>query len=155
MSSLPMTTDQDLKNIAKKLKIKNYRGFFMRNQSMPPLRQGFYIFNLDDWKNSGTHWTTALVTKKGQDNLYFDSFGFDPPTEIKKFLKSAGDDVLYSTISLQDDKADSCGYWVLNFMHNMQQSKKTPTDAYLDYIHKLYSFDTKDNEKKLKKAFAH
>ena len=43
------------------------------------------ILNLDDSSGRKTHWVAWI--KRGQDEIYFDSYGL-PPTEFMKYLKS-------------------------------------------------------------------
>ena len=51
-------TNLELVKYAKKLKIPNFRGVFMRDElaSMKPQKNETEIINLDSTKGSGTHW---------------------------------------------------------------------------------------------------
>src|SRR5690349_3807171 len=70
----------------KELKIKNFKGVFMRDE-LNNREVGKYnkneclILNLDHSQNNGTHWTCLFI--KNGISIYFDSFGLDPPEEIK------------------------------------------------------------------------
>ena len=150
---LPLTTNQDLDALAKKMKIKNYKGVYMRDETLPPLKLGKYVFNLDNEDSTGTHWVGLIVTAHGKNNLYFDSFGMNVPEEIKEWAKSLGDDLYYSTIPVQDDTSSSCGYFVLRFLKYIQDSKSKQLNAYSDFVHKNFTNDTKQNEKKLAEYF--
>ena len=83
---LPPLTNSDLLKFVKELKIKNFRGVFMRD-TLPNVSEEVEvgIVNLDSSNNSGSHW--VRYSKKGDKNYYFDSFGLDPPEEIMKYLK--------------------------------------------------------------------
>ena len=150
---LPITTNIELDASAKKMKIKTYKGIFMRNEPLPELKLGKYIFNLDDKEKSGTHWVGLIVTTAGNNNLYFDSFGLPPPEEIKEWCKSHGDDLYYSTIPIQDEDSSSCGYFVLRWLKYIQDSKSKQLNTFSDYVHKYFTHDTTKNEKKLAEYF--
>ena len=150
---LGLTTNQDLNKHAKRMRLKKYRGVFMRDEELPPLKDGKYIFNLDDESNTGTHWTALIVTTQRKPNIYFDSMGFSPPEEIIKFAKSKGDELYYSTVAVQDDNSSACGYFVLYFLKYIQNTGGNILDSYYDFTHKLLTTDTKRNEKKLTSYF--
>ena len=80
-------TNFDLIEYAKKLKIRRFRGVFMRD-TLPGNSHGEEcgIVNLDTSKEKGTHW--VCYYKKGLDRVYFDSFGQITPIEIQDYLKS-------------------------------------------------------------------
>ena len=60
---------------ARAFKISNFRGVFMRNESLAggPLENESTVVNLDDTKGVGTHW--VCYKKLGKKVWYFDSFG--------------------------------------------------------------------------------
>jgi hypothetical protein len=56
------------------------------------------IFNLDPHTKSGSHWTALFVDMKKGGIYYFDSYGIEPPKEVKKLMKKIrgqGNDLLY------------------------------------------------------------
>ena len=57
---------------------------------------------------SGTHYCSFL--KNGKDKIYFDSYGFPPPTELVKYLKSP---VYYNSERIQPDNEVFCGHLCL------------------------------------------
>ena len=76
----------DLISYAKKLRIANFRGVFMRD-TLPksgPLEHESGIVNLDSSKGRGTHWISYM--KVGSIVQYYDSFGVPPPVEILKYF---------------------------------------------------------------------
>lgn len=109
-------TDRDILKFAKQLKIKNFRGVFMRNE-MP--KKGSWkkesgVVNLDDKKNPGTHW---VAYKKLNKNLamYFDSFGnLQPPNELVKYLDVGN--INYNYERYQDWNTFNCGHLCLKFL---------------------------------------
>jgi hypothetical protein len=57
------------------------------------------IFNLDPHTKSGSHWTALFVDMKKGGIYYFDSYGIEPPKEVKKLMKkirSQGNNLLYN-----------------------------------------------------------
>ena len=84
---------------AEKLKIKNFRGVFLRDE-LPkrPSKAERGILNLDDSSGNGTHWTAWF--KSGSKKMYFDSYGLTPPNELVEYL---GNPVLYNSERIQPD----------------------------------------------------
>jgi len=58
------------------------------------------IFNLDEHYKDGSHWVSLVILPKGV--YYFDSYGFPPPWQISRFMRS---------MTLQDANLElgSCG----------------------------------------------
>ena len=55
------------------------------------------VFNLDPHTKSGSHWTAMYVDMKKGGIYYFDSYGIEPPKEVKKLMRkirSQGNDLL-------------------------------------------------------------
>ena len=80
-------TNLELIEYAKQLKIKNFRGVFMRDT----LPQRAYnkecgIVNLNTSNQEGSHWVAYLIN--GSQRIYFDSFGQVTPVELQKYLKT-------------------------------------------------------------------
>ena len=79
---------------AKKLKIKNFEGVFVRDQL--PEKQSrnaeCCILNLDSSSGRGTHWTAWYKSNsrsgsRSGEELYFDSYGLRPPDELVDYLQ--------------------------------------------------------------------
>ena len=79
----------------KDLKIKNFRGIFMRN-GLPKrsLKTECGILNLDVENGSGTHWT-CWYKLDSTHCYYFDSYGLTSPSEFDDYIKNG-----YSSITL-------------------------------------------------------
>ena len=94
-------TDQDLLKYAKIFKIPHFRGVFMRN-ALPvggPKYNESAIINLDDASGPGTHW--VAYRKRGNNVVYFDSFGdLQPPFDLMLYLDVA--EVQYNHERYQD-----------------------------------------------------
>ena len=93
----------ELMEKAKKLRLNNFRGVFMRDQlNFTPLRNECGILNLNTNSQSGSHWVCWF--KHGDEKYYFDSFGVIAPREIVEYLKPP---IIYSTCQIQGKSAKS------------------------------------------------
>ena len=60
---------------------------YLRNNLPKTIKKGAYIIDLDEYKNTGTHWIALFV--KPKYTVYFDSFGIEHiPKEINKIIRS-------------------------------------------------------------------
>ena len=97
LENKPLSTSEIVEAI-KKLKIKNFKGVFLRD-TLPkniPNQNECGILNLDSVFGPGTHWVCWY--KHGDLKLYFDSYGIIPPFELQKYL---GKSIYYSTDQIQ------------------------------------------------------
>ena len=61
-----------------------FNGVYSRN-SLPKIKDGVYVINLDEFKSIGTQWIALYAN--GNDIIYFDSFGVEHiPKDIRKFI---------------------------------------------------------------------
>ena len=124
---MPLSNYQ-LLDAAKKLKIKNMRGVFVRdNLPKRPNKIECGILNLGDSTGSRTRWTAWL--KNGSEKIYFDSYGLAPPTELVKYL---GKGVLYNSERIQPDGEVFCGHLCLYVL------KKCETENFQRVINNIY-----------------
>ena len=64
-----------------------FNGVYSRNNLPNKIKKGAYVINLDEYKNTGTHWVFLFV--KPKYTVYFDSFGIEQiPKEINKFINN-------------------------------------------------------------------
>jgi len=82
------------------------QGIYCRDEIPEHLHEGWYILNLDKQSGDGTHWCCWYI---GENNLYFDSFGFPPPKELEHKLKT----FTYNAKKIQNLNSDSCGWFCL------------------------------------------
>ena len=102
-------TNYDVNMYAKQLKIKNYRGNYMRDTLPKEIRtRECAIINLDSIKNPGTHY--VCYWKQGNIRIYFDSFGLPPAQEIIKYL---GKSIQYNCTEIQERESVICGHYCL------------------------------------------
>ena len=106
---------------AKKLKIKNFKGVFVRDQL--PEKQSRNaecgILNLDSSLGRGTHWTAWY--KSGSEKLYFDSYGLRPPNELVEYLQSPP---LYNSERVQPEGQVFCGHLCLYVLKKLSDGCK-------------------------------
>ena len=124
-------TNIELTDAVKRLKIPNFRGVYMRDQ-LPnkPNRNECGILNFDDSKGDGTHWVAWY--KKSRNKYYFDSFGVQPPLELRDYLKSP---IYYSTEQIQKRNQVICGHLCLHMLKrlsNGEQPQNIINDIYRD-----------------------
>lgn len=119
MRSLPKNrslNELDLYKIINRLKVKYFRGVFMRDAlPMKPNFNECAVINLDSIQNAGTHWTAYC--KKGKSVYYFDSFGnLQPPKELIDYF---GSDVkiYYNNLKYQEFGTVVCGQLCITFLH--------------------------------------
>ena len=104
-------------NPAKKLKISNFRGVFLRD-TLPKKsnKTECGILNLDDTSGSGTHWVAWHKNKKKK--YYFDSFGLQPPVELITYLRSP---IHYNTEEIQPRDQVFCGHLCLYILKELSK----------------------------------
>lgn len=143
-------TDVQMVKFAKSLELP-LEGVFLRDE-LPtnPKAYAFYIFNLDTSTGNGTHWTCAVTTDT--DAVYFDSFGFPPPTEILSFFKRRYSIVGWNSWVLQPIKSTTCGYWVLVFGAWVKQVCG-PVKIVTNRFVQLFGSDFDTNDREMKKMF--
>ena len=115
-------TNFELLDAVKKLKIKNLRGIFMRNE-LPrrPLNRESGILNLDGVSGRGTHWVCWYKNKSEGENFYFDSFGVQPPNELIEYFSSP---ILYNTEKIQPDGEVVCGHLCLFVLCRLSRGER-------------------------------
>lgn len=124
------TTDSELNNAANKLKLRNFRGVFMRDE-LKKLKiedkECGIVNSQPSYKNNG-HWTCWW---KDKDNkYYFDSYGVKPLKEVRDYLKSP---IIYSTYQIQQFNDSNCGQWCLYVLNELNKGREY-IDIILDII---------------------
>lgn len=116
-----VTTDMQLNELAKRMRIPFFRGVFMRN-ALPAggvRRNESGIVNLDNVEGPGTHW--VAYAKRGHRAVYFDSFGnLRPPKELTQYLDNDDDvKIEYNRTSYQEYDQNNCGQLCLRFLQTI------------------------------------
>ena len=113
---------------AKNLKLDNFRGVFMRYQlNFTPLRNECGILNLNRNDQPGSHWVCWF--KHGKAKFYFDSFGVIAQKELVEYLKPP----IVSTCLIQGFNDTKCGQWCLYVLRELSR-KKLFSDIILDLV---------------------
>ena len=103
--------------MCRKLKIKNVKGVFMRDELKGKTSGNEnLILNIDHSTNSGTHW--VCLFNKRKFCLYFDSFGF-PPVEVIKCCKRENIILYCSSFRIQGDNEVICGHYCIYMLHRL------------------------------------
>lgn len=113
-------TNVDLENYAKKMKIKHFRGVFMKDELLvKPWEVECGIINLENSYQIGSHWTAYFKHKNIK--YYFDSYGnAKPPIQLTKYL---GCDNLYYNYDQIQQFSDPpiCGYLCLDVLQKLSR----------------------------------
>ena len=121
-----------IEEICKELKIKQFRGVFMRDQLNKNIVTGnkCLVLNIDHSENPGTHWTCLLI----ENGLpyYFDSYGFAPPLEIIQYCES-GD---YNSFPIQQPDEVICGHYCIYVLYKLSNGYK-----FYEILDELYRFN--------------
>ena len=120
MNRIPETalSNIDILKYVKLLKIKNFRGCYMRNElsKLHAKNVECGVLNLNLSSEPGSHWTCWF--KSNENKYYFNSFGLHPPNELVEYLKSP---ILYSTFQLQRITDKNCGKWCLSILKRLNE----------------------------------
>ncbi len=91
------------------------------------------IINIDESRNEGTHWTCLFITKfhKDMNGYYFDSYGFPPTEEVKKYCSMIN--LVYSSFEIQKINEVICGHYCIYVLYKL-------SNGYLfnDILEELY-----------------
>ena len=133
-------SDKDIIHILKSQGIK-FNGIFMKDELPSKLKQGFYIINLQSSNiGNGTHWTVLYYNSKL--SLYFDAFGFVPPTEIEQKLNR----YTYNNKQIQSLESTACGYYCMAFIIFMYRRTKVDIELGFKLFVDAFSNNTKKND---------
>jgi hypothetical protein len=123
-----MLSNFDIDLLVKKMEIKNFRGCFYKDTLKEIKSNSSYILNLnseydeDGNRNKGSHWT-ALCIDDNKQAIYFDSFGLEPPKEVKNLLKSNQYKIGNTKKNIQSLMSNLCGFFCLAFIYFLNVSK--------------------------------
>ena len=78
-----------------------------------------FIFNFEDSSKNGRHW--VLVYKRGDEKIFFDTYGTNPPIELQNIF---GSGILYHDYQLQSFSGTYCGEWCILICYLLEHSKE-------------------------------
>ena len=112
----------DIISKCKELKIKNFKEVYMRDELRDKGRNNeCFILNIDSSSNSGTHWTCLFI--ENSICYYFDSFGFEPPTEVVEYCKKFRERY-YNTFKIQGSNEVICGHYCIYMLYRLSNGFK-------------------------------
>lgn len=116
-------SDNDIKFIMKDVPV--FLGCFPKDKvkTIPKIKKGSFIVNLDDSSGPGTHWVCVNIDDKLKYNEYYDSFGIEPPKQVLTYLKNYKKPIYYQTEQLQADNSILCGYYCCDYLTQRYQGK--------------------------------
>ena len=131
-----------------------FNGVYSRNNLPNKIKKGAYVINLDEYKNTGTHWVSLFV--KTNEVIYFDSFGVEHiPKEINKFIDTTKSSSLERNKKIKANifrtqAYDSimCGYFCIEFINYILKGK-----TLLDYTNLFSPNDFRKNYQIIKRIF--
>lgn len=141
-----MLSNTDIEEICDSLKLPLV-GVFSKNK-LPQVRHiGSYYINLQDEEDgNGTHWTWFRIFENGKA-VYFDSFGFQLPEDIKEFLKPFAP-IPYNNRQIQDINSSYCGWFCLacDYYFTYEAKRKDTEEDFDDFLN-LFSINKIANDK--------
>jgi len=88
------------------------------------------VINIDHSSNEGTHWTCLFI--KNGVSCYFDSYGFEPTLEVKKYCKEPR---YYSSFPIQKMNEVICGHYCIYVLYKLSLG-----DDFYDICDELYRY---------------
>ena len=132
------TTNFDLINYAKQLKIKYFRGYYMNDELPKKIRPNECgIVNLQNSDQPGSH--HVCYYKKGKVKYYFDSYGLDSTNDMLKYLKPTKNSskLIMNTYEIQKLGTKICGQICLYVLYMLSNDYKFE-DILLTLMHELH-----------------
>ena len=99
----------------KELKIKNFKGVFMRDELQRATPNECMVINTDHSSNEGTHWTCLFI--KNGVSFYFDPYGFKPTVEVEKYCPQKPR--YYSSFQIQKMNEVICGHYCIYVLYRL------------------------------------
>lgn len=122
------TSNYELIDYAKRLKIPYFRGYFMNDELPKKIKTNECgIVNLQDSDEQGSH--HVCYFKKGKLKYYFDSYGLDCSNEVLNYLKSP---IISSTYQIQKMGSKMCGQYCLYVLYYLGKGYD-----FINILHKL------------------
>ena len=141
-----MSSNFDLIDWAKQLNIKLI--VCSRDNIPRKLTKSYYIVNMSNEKDDGTHWVAFSFGYKS--NFYFDSFGVLPPNEIISALKHNKNNLYHlSHNDIQNLSSDYCGHFCIIVCFMIDKMKMSFHEA----IHEWNIKNTMINDKYVRLFF--
>ena len=132
----------DIEKIIKHYNLNDYFGGVFSKDNLPNklIKGKYYIINLNNHNQSGSHWT-CFYYNYPLYSIYYDSYGYPAPLEVQNKIKP----YIFNDVDIQDYNSRSCGYYCISFIKFLynKQNKYNSFDTYIN----LFSNDTMNNDK--------
>ena len=116
---------------------RRFNGVFSRDNLLKKIIGGAYVLNLDEHKDTGTHWIALFCMRN--EVIYFDSFGVEHiPKAIKKFISNKN--IKANIHCVQANDSIMCSYVCIAFIDVMLAGK-----TLIDYTNFFSSYDFDNN----------
>ena len=103
-----------------------YGGCFSKDQLPKQIQSKFYIINMDNHNQGGSHWV-LVYNCDDRYCLYFDSFGISPPDQIRTFMRKSKKKMIYPTTDYQSIDSSQCGEFCIYIINQLQENKALDT----------------------------
>jgi hypothetical protein len=93
-----------------------YGGVYMNDsfcKTVPHDTGMFYILNLQNSNENGSHWVLISCMKK--EIVYFDPYGFPATKDVTNWILKSKRPNRYSQIDIQDLYSHACGWYCIYF----------------------------------------
>ena len=150
---IELLSNIDIEDICRQLNI-NLITCTSKNLLSGKIVNGGYVINLQNANaGPGSHWTTFYI--RGNDVMYFDSFGQSYPYDVFKFVnKNKKMNLNFNKTQIQDIPSTACGYFCIAFLHHMENHKgKSLVSLCDDFTNKFDPVDQKQNDAILQSIF--
>ena len=137
-----MMTNFEIEDQARTLRL-GLVGVYNKDRLPRKMKSGGYVINLQDSVDEkgvplpGTHWTAFYID--GNEAVYFDSFGFPPPQQVVRFLKSKK--LAINRFQIQNTRSGVCGYYCIYFLWFCQKTRKVNLANRLHLFLSQFSLD--------------
>ena len=127
----------DIIQKCRELKIKNFKGVLMRDELKGKASKSeCLILNIDDSSGNCTHWT-SLFSTNGL-SYYFDSYGFEPPNEVRQYCSN--NENFYNSFKIQKTDEVICGHYCIYVIYQLNKGM-----LFYDILDELYKKSFKIN----------
>ena len=115
-----------------------FNGIYSRNQLLNKIKDGAYVINLNEHKDTGTHWIAWFCNRS--EIVYFDSFHVEHvPEEITEFIGNKN--IKANIFRIKANNSIMCGYFCIGFIDFMLAGKNLT-----DYTSLLSPYDFEKND---------
>lgn len=93
-----------------------YAADTLKERERDKVKNRYYVVNLDKSNQPGSHWIAIYVAENGEDNEYFDSYGWRPHANALKFETFMNFSYIYQNRQLQHPVSTVCGQYCMFYI---------------------------------------